>query len=96
MGAEPQLGYLFLNLHAEDCSCLCFLSKLVTESVVQQVGRSPKFSDVRSLFFFLFGLSSHYFPEKLTLEFQTFFYCWKQGLPYTIEIWPFFYQEVQE
>ena len=64
MGAEPQLGYLFLNLHARDCSCLCLLSKLVTESVVQQAGRSAKFSDVHSHRFFLLDLSSHNFPEN--------------------------------
>lgn len=34
-------------------------------------------------------------PWKFTLDFQIFFRCWKPGLPYTIEVWPFFYQ-VQE
>jgi len=46
--------------------------------------------------FLSFGSLHPLFPWKLTLEFQTFFYCWKPGLPYAIEIWLFFSQEVQE
>lgn len=41
MGAEPQLGYLVLNLCARDYSHLCFLAGLVAESVVQHQGDQP-------------------------------------------------------
>lgn len=41
VGAEPQLGYLVLNLCARDYSHLCFLTGLVAESVVQHQGDQP-------------------------------------------------------
>lgn len=82
MGAEPQLGFLVLNLCARDCSCLCFLSKLATESAVQQGGQPNPAMCIFSVLSFgsVFPLSA----LKIHSRIPNISVLLKPGLPYAM------------